>query len=93
MTAIALDTYEAVKTLRDAGFQEGQAKVIVALVKQGSGIVQDLVTNKELEEKLKILEERAEARMTVLEQRLTIRLGLVMFAAAGLSAGIAKLLA
>ena len=97
MTAIALDTYEAVKTLRDAGCQEDQAEAIVALVKQGSGIVQDLVTNKELEEKLQILEERMAARidtrMTILEQRLTIRLGLVMFAATGLSVGIAKLLA
>ena len=97
MTAIALDTYEAVKTLRVAGFQEDQAQAIVALVKQGSDITQDLVTNKELERKLRNLEERMVARidtrMTILEQRMTIRLGLVMFAAAGLSVGIARLVA
>lgn len=97
MTAIALDTYEAVKTLQAAGFQEDQAQAIVALVKQGSDIAQDLVTNKELEGKLRSLEERMVARidtrMTILEQRLTIRLGLMMFVAVGLSVGIARLLA
>ena len=93
MTAITLDTYEAVKALQDAGVQEGQAKAMVSLVKQGSGIAQDLVTSKELEEKLKRLEERMNARFTILEQRMTIRLGPMMFAAAGLSVGIAELLA
>lgn len=92
MTAITLDTYEAVKALQDAGVQEGQAKAFVSLVKQGSGIAQDLVTNKDLEEKLKGLEERMDARLTILGQRMTIRLGLMMFAAAGLSVGIAELL-
>ena len=71
MTAIALDTYEAVKTLQGAGFQEDQAKAIAALVKQGSDIAQDLVANKELEEKLQRLAERMVARidtrMTILE--------------------------
>lgn len=92
MTAITLDTYEAVKALQDAGVQESQAKAFVSLVKEGSGVAQDLVTNKDLEEKLKSLEERMNAKFTILEQRMTIRLGLMMFAAAGLSVGIAELL-
>lgn len=92
MTAIALDTYEAVKALQDAGVREDQAKVIVSLVKQGSGYAQDLVTKQDLEEGLQNLEQRMIARMTILEQRMTIRLGLMMFAVAGLSIGIAKLL-
>ena len=97
MTAITLDTYEAVKALQDAGFPEGQAKALVSLVKQGSGIARDLVRNKVLEEKLesweKRMAERMDARLTILEQRMTIRLGLMMFAAGGLSVGIAELLA
>lgn len=96
MTAIALDTYEAVKALQDAGVREDQAKVIVSLVKQGSEYAQDLVTKQDLEEGLQNLEQRMIARMTsqmtILEQRMTIRLGLMMFAVAGLSIGIAKLL-
>ena len=41
---------------------------------------------------LKDLEDRMTARMTILEQRMTIRLGLMLVAVAGLSLGIAKLL-
>ena len=97
MAAITLDTYEAVKALRGAGVPEGQATAIVSLVKQGSGIARNLVTRKDLEKKLKSLEERMvkrmDARTVILEQRMTIRLGLMMFAAAGLSTGFAKLLA
>lgn len=92
MAAIALDTYEAVKALQDAGVREDQAKVIVSLVRQGSGFAQDLATKKDLGEGLQDLEQRMIARMTILEQRMTIRLGLMMFAVAGLSIGIAKLL-
>ena len=92
MTAIALDTYEAVKALQDAGVREDQAKAIVSLVKQGSGYAQDLVTKRDLEEGLQNLEQRMTAKMTILDQRMTIRLGLMMFAVAGLSIGIAKLL-
>ena len=65
-------------------------------MKQGSGYAQDLVTKRDLEEGLQNLEQRMIARMTsqmtILEQRMTIRLGLMMFAVAGLSIGIAKLL-
>ena len=92
MTAMALDTYEAVRALRDAGMREDQARAIVSLVKQGSGYAQDLVTKRDLEEGLQNLEQRMTAKMTILDQRMTIRLGLMMFAVAGLSIGIAKLL-
>ena len=96
MTAMALDTYEAVRALRDAGMREDQAKAIVSLVMQGSGSTQSLATKQDLKEGLRNLEQRMLARttgqMTILEQRMTIRLGLMMFAVAGLSIGAAKLL-
>ena len=96
MTAMALDTYEAVRALRDAGMREDQAKAIVSLVKQGSGFAQDLATKQDLKEGLRNLERRMLDPMTgqlaILERRMTIRLGLMMFAVAGLSIGIAKLL-
>ena len=40
---------------------------------------------------LKDLEDRMIARMTILEQRMTIRLGLMIFAAVGLATAVARL--
>ena len=62
MTAMALDTYEAVRALRDAGMREDQARAIVSLVKQGSGFAQDLATKQDLKEGLRNLEQRMVAR-------------------------------
>lgn len=96
MTAMALDTYEAVGALRDAGMREDQARAIVSLVRRGSGFAEDLATKQDLKEGLQNLERRMLDPMTgqlaILERRMTIRLGLMMFAVAGLSIGVAKLL-
>ena len=96
MTAMALDTYEAVRALRDAGMREDQARAIVSLLRQGSGCAQDLATKQDLKEGLQNLERRMLDPMTgqlaILERRMTIRLGLMMLAVAGLSIGIVKLL-
>lgn len=85
MTAVTFDTYAAIKVLRDSGLEEAHAEAIVAVIRMGKAHRENLVTEA-------VLHTTLQAAMKDLEQRLTIRLGLMMFAVAGLSLGIAKLL-
>ena len=85
MTAVTFDTYAAIKVLRDSGLEEAHAESIVAAIQMGEAHRENLVTEA-------VLHTTLQAAMKDLEQRLTIRLGLMMFAVAGLSIGIARLL-
>ena len=81
MAILTFDTHAAIKVMRDSGLEEAHAESIVAVIQMGKAHRGNLVTEAVLQ-----------AAMKDLEQRLTIRLGLMMFAVAGLSLGLAKLL-
>ena len=81
MTAVTFDTYAAIKVMKDSGLEEAHAEAIVAVIRMSGAHRDNLVTEAVLR-----------AAVEDLEQRLTMRLGLMMSAVAELSLGIAKLL-
>ena len=78
---MALDTYKAVKMLKDAGFEEPQAEAVVTTV--GDALDDTVATKSD------IAELRAEIRE--LEQRMTIKLGGLLVLALGLLTAINRL--
>ena len=78
---MALDTYKAVKMLKDAGFEEPQAEAVVTTV--GDALDDTVATKSD------IAELRAEIRE--LEQRMTIKLGGHLVLALGLLTAINRL--
>lgn len=80
MTTLTFDTHAAIKVMKDSGLEEAHAESIVAAMQMGEAHRENLVTEAVLQAALKDL-----------EQRLTIRMGLMMFAAAGLAVAIARL--
>lgn len=86
MKAIAFDTLEFAKTLKDANFSPEQAE---ALAKAISGLVEErLATKLDLKE----LEVTLRRDLKDLEYRLTIRLGGMLAAAVAIVAALVKLL-
>lgn len=96
--AVAFDTLKAATRLREeAGFDERQARVLVATFAEGIG--ESLAAKEDLastEAALRKDPENTEAamlgRMRELEQRMTVRLGAMMAAAAGIAVALIKLL-
>ena len=99
--AIALDTLEYARRLRQAGFSEqqaeGQAQALAAVMTDSIATKQDL---RELEKRMDarfdqqeaVFEARLDARLSDLERRLTLRLGGMMIAGIGAVSALVKLL-
>ena len=79
---MALDTYKAVKMLKEAGFEELQAEAVVTTV--GDALDDTVATKSD------IAELRAEIR--ALEQRMTIKLGGLLVLALGLFTALNKMI-
>ena len=107
--AVAFDTLKAATRLREeAGFDERQARVLVATFAEGIGeslaAKEDLASTeaalrKDLENTEAALRKDLEntetamlGRMRELEQRMTVRLGAMIAAAAGIAVALIKLL-
>ena len=96
--AVAFDTLKAATRLREeAGFDERQARVLVATFAEGIGeslaTKEDLAsTETALRTDLENFETAMLGRMRELEQRMTVRLGAMMAAAAGIAVALIKLL-
>ena len=82
MSAYLLNTYQAVKTLKEAGLGESQAEAIVNIMND------DIGKNLATRDDLGLL--RQELKLT--EQRLTIRLGGLMIAMSSLIIAAVKVL-
>ena len=103
MTALTFDTYAAVKQMKDSGLAEAHAESIVAAIQAGMGHLADLATKEDLKnfatkEDLKSIETelratKAELKADIehLQQRMTIRLGVMLSAVAALAIAAARL--
>ena len=107
MAAVALDTNRIVQRLRAAGFDERQAGTFTdVFVETRSVELADLATKADLkavddglraeiarlEHRIELLEQSMNARFESLEQRMTIKLGLMLVAAVAAMTTLAKLL-
>ncbi len=89
MATIAFDTLKYSKRLKDAGVPDKQAEAEAeALAEVLEVNLKDLATK----EDLKALEDRLGDKITMLEQRMTIKLGTLMVFAVGAVAALVKLL-
>ncbi len=86
MSLPAFDTYKAVKSLTKAGAAEPLAEAVVTTI--GIAMGEHMATKADL----KSLEERLNARIDSLEQRMTIRLGGLIVIGVAVLATIDKLL-
>ena len=82
MSLSLLNTYQAVKTLKQAGVDERQAEAIVNIMNDGIG--ENLATKGDLKS--------LGQEMKLMEQRLTIRLGGLMIAMSSLVIAVVKVL-
>lgn len=86
---MALDTYKAIKMLKEAGFDEPQAEAVVTTV--GNAFDDTVATKTDIAElRAEIQEVRAEIRE--LEQRMTIKMGGFLAATIGLITALNKLI-
>ena len=83
MPTLTFDTHAAIKVMKDSGLEEAHAESIVSAIQMSERHGEDLVTKAYMNTALENLEERVIARMT-------IRLGLMLFAVAGLAVAAAK---
>ena len=105
--AVAFDTLKAATRLQnEAGFNEKQARVLVATFAEGIGenlatkedvaALRSEMANKEdvaiLRSEMEVLREVLRGEMRELEQRMTIRLGAMIAAAVGIIVALDKLL-
>ena len=86
MAATTFDTHAAIKAIKDAGAAEPLAEAIVSAIQTGTAHLNDLATKADLENLA------AKVDLEGFERRMTIRLGLMMLAAAGLAFIAAKFL-
>ena len=88
MITLAFDTHKAVKTLREAGFEEGQAEAVVATF--GNAMSEDMATKTDVAAlKIDIAALKTDIAalktdMLALEQRLTVRLYTTVLTGVGL---------
>lgn len=96
MATIAFDTLKYSKRLREAGVPEKQAEAEAeALAEVLEVNLKELATKedmKALRDEMKALEDRLGDKITLLEQRMTIKLGGLMVVAVGTVAALVKLL-
>ena len=79
------DTHRAFNAFRDAGFSDEQAQALIDAGRDGTDA---LATKADL----KALEKSTKTDLRDLEQRMTIRLGAMMFASTGLQVAIVGVL-
>lgn len=84
MTTLTFDTHAAIKVMKDSGLEEAHAESIVAAIQMGEAHRENLVTEA-------VLHATLQAALKDSEQRMTIRLGLMIFAAATLAVAGARL--
>ena len=84
MTTLTFDTHAAIKVMKDSGLEEAHAESIVASIQMGEAHRENLVTEA-------VLYATLQAALKDSEQRMTIRLGLMIFAAATLAVAGARL--
>lgn len=104
---MALDTHRIVQRLRASGFDERQAETVTdVLIETRSTELGELVTKADfaefraefkaeiarLDNRITPLEQRIDARFESLEQRMTIKLGLMLVAGIAAVATLVKLL-
>ena len=87
MSTLALDTHKAIKTLREAGFEEAQAEAMVATF--GNAMSENVATKTDvaaLKTDVAALSDVAALKtdMLALEQRLTVRLYTTVLTGVGL---------
>ena len=92
MTMPVLRACRIVEVLQGVGFQENQAQAVASLIRRSRGLDQSFITREDLVGSIDSFEQRMIARFALFEQRMTIRLGLMLFAAAGLALAAAKFL-
>lgn len=80
MTTITFDTLKFVRKLKEAGFEEKQAEAVSDAFKEAQGDAQP------------ITKEYLDARLLLLEQRMTIKLGAMLCVGIGVVAALVKLL-
>ena len=78
VASFVFDTHRAVKALAAAGFPEAQAEALVEIV--GGAVGENAATKGDLD----ALEQRMEARLVSLEQRITLRFLLILLPGLGL---------
>jgi hypothetical protein len=96
MATIAFDTLKYSKRLKDAGVPDKQAEAEAeALAEVLEVKLEDLATKQDVlavKLELKLMEERYGDKITMLEQRMTIKLGGMMVASIAIIATLVKLL-
>ena len=96
MATIAFDTLKYSKRLKDAGVPDKQAEAEAeALAEVLEVKLKDLATKEDilaLKSDLKAVEDRLVDKITMLEQRMTIKLGAMMMGAIAIVATLVKLL-
>ena len=83
MTALTFDTYAAVKEMKSSGLAEAHAESIVAAIQAGMGHLADLATKEDLKDLPTSADLKADLER--LELHMTVRLGVMIFAVAGLA--------
>lgn len=90
------DTHRAFTTFKDAGFSEEQAQALIDAGRDGTDALATKADLKALEAAtkadLKELEAATKTGLRDLEQRMTIRLGTMLFASTGLQVAIVGIL-
>ena len=83
MTALTFDTYAAVKEMKSSWLAAAHAKPIVTAIQAGMGHLADLATKEDLKDLPTSADLKADLER--LELHMTVRLGVMIFAVAGLA--------
>ena len=89
-TAVAFDTHKFIKELKDSGVPEAQAEALQHAFSEAIGA--NLATRDDIKDDIKRLKHGIEQKMQIMEQRITIRLGSIMFIGIGALAAVIKFL-
>jgi len=95
MNAITFDTLKYANTLKKAGFPPEQAEAQAGALSEVLEVnLKELATKGDIatvKGDLSAMEQRIDARLMLLEQRMTIKLGMMIFGAVGAALALAKL--
>ncbi len=94
MATVTFDTHKFIRRLEQAGMSPEQAEAVSEALKDAVAAA-DVATKGDLQllrKDFDALEQRLDAKLVQLEQRLTIRLGTMIAAAVALTAALVKLL-
>jgi hypothetical protein len=89
MSSLTFDTLKYADALESAGFSREQAKLQASALSDVFDVnLKELATKGDLAH----LEQRIDAKLTLLEQRMTIKLGTMIAAALGVGLALAKMI-